>query len=138
MSNYVTSTLEAFAVLLYYNSFEVWNSRYKSDNSQTSNESVDADDFSAMTGATGKWSFRFTGDCKDSRKYEGWNASGLEYYNQLLTLVELQRERPGCTFEKDLLTALASKPRNMRARNEGRQQPKARNHMSQLMEMVGV
>jgi hypothetical protein len=60
------------------------------------------------------------------------------FYNQLLSLVEKQRNTPGCPFESKLLTALVSRPRKGRAGDVEDQQPKARNHMSELMRIVGV
>ena len=139
LSNYITPTLEAFGILVYYNSFDVWNQRWKSVDSNSSEGSREVDDLSTLSGATGKCSFRFTGDAKGSRKYEGWNGEGMEFYNQLLGLVEKQRDRRGCTFEMDLLHALAAKPRTSGANPAGGSVPeKARNHMNVLMELVGV
>ncbi len=46
-----------------------------------------SDDVSTLTAAT-KCSFRFTGDLKGSRKYEGWNIAGVGFYNELLSLVK--------------------------------------------------
>jgi hypothetical protein len=136
LSQYVTSTLEAFAVLLYTNSFDVWNQRWRVDSAASGSDG--SDDLSTLSGATPKCAFRFTGDSKGSRKYEGWNSAGMEFYNELLSLVENQRNQPGCTFEHKLLTALASTPRRGRANDAESQPPKARNHVSELMRIVGV
>ena len=81
---------------------------------------------------------KYTGDSKGCQKYRGGNSEGLELYNNFLDLVDFQRRKPGCTFEKDLLTALATKPRNRGAAQGEIDPPKARNHMSQLMEIVRV
>jgi hypothetical protein len=62
----------------------------------------------------------------------------MEFYNDLLSLVEEQRARPGCTFELNLLTALATKPKKERANDGESQPPKVRNHVSELMQIVGV
>jgi hypothetical protein len=139
LSQYVTTTLEAFAVVVYYNSFEVWNQRWRAEVAAASSisGSEEIDDVSTLSGET-KCTFRFTGDSKGSRKYEGWNSAGVEFYNDLLSLVERQRARPGCTFERDLLTALATKPKRGRANSSESQPPKARNHVSELMQIVGV
>jgi hypothetical protein len=61
----------------------------------------------------------------------------VEFYNELLELVGKQSERPGCTFERDLLTALALKPARGRSDTES-QAPKVRNRVSELMQIVGV
>jgi hypothetical protein len=138
LSQYVTTTLEAFAVLVYYNSFDVWNQRWRVDASVSTNNSGENDDISTLSGATHRCAFRFTGESKGSRKYEGWNSAGMEFYNALLGLVETQRGNPGCTFERRLLAALATKPRTGRANDTEIQPPQARNHMSELMQIVGV
>jgi hypothetical protein len=137
LSEYVTTTLEAFAIVVYYNSFDVWNQRWSVETSTEIAGNDGNDDVSTLTAAT-KCSFRFTGDSKGSRKYEGWNSAGVGFYNELLGLVEKQRNAPGCPFERKLLTALISRPRKGRAGEEEDQQPKARNHMSELMRIVGV
>jgi hypothetical protein len=85
-----------------------------------------------------KCAFRFTGDLKGSRKYEGWNSAGVRFYNESLSLVEEQRNTPGCPFECKLLTVLVSRPRKGRAGDADDQQPKARNQMRELMRIVGV
>jgi hypothetical protein len=61
----------------------------------------------------------------------------VEFYNELLGLVEKQRGHPGCTFERDLLTALTTRPKKGRT-NGADIPPKARNHVSVLMKIVGV
>jgi hypothetical protein len=133
LSDYVTTTLEAFAVLVYINSFAVWNQRWTTETDSLSEET---DDVSTLSGATTKHGFKFTGDAKGSRKYEGWNSAGMVFYNQLLSLVEQQRGRRGCTFELDLLTALATRRKKGRANADEIQAPQARNHMDELMRIV--
>lgn len=138
LSQYVTTTLEAFAVVVYCNSFDVWKQRWSVEAAASTHGSTESDDVSTLSGSTPKCAFRFTGDSKGSRKYEGWNVAGMEFYNELLGMVEKQRDRPGCTFERDLLTALAIKPSRGRAHDRESQPPKARNHVSELMQLVGV
>ena len=100
MSSYLTPTLEAFAILMYTNSYEVWNHHCKSMASTSSNST--GDDMSTLSGASSKVTFKYTGDSKGCRKYRGWNSEGMKFYNNLLDLVEFQRQRTGCTFERDL------------------------------------
>ena len=138
MSEYLTPTLEAFAILMYSNSYEVWNQRWKSQASTSSNSSREGDDMSTLSGASSKASFKYTGDSKGCQKYRGWNREGMDFYNQLLDLVEFQRQRAGCSFERVLLTALATKPRYRGAAEREIDPPKARNHLDHLMEIVGV
>jgi hypothetical protein len=136
LSQYVTTTLEAFAVLVYFNSFDVWNQRYRVETAASTSSVSEESDVSTLSGERPR--FRFTGDSKGSRKYEGWNCAGVELYNELLDLVEKQRGRPGCTFERDLLATMATRPKKGGRRNEGERPPAARNHVSVLMEIVGV
>jgi hypothetical protein len=137
LSEYVTTTMEAFAIVVYYNSFDVWDQRWSVETSAETAGDEGDDDVSTLTAAT-KCAFRFTGDSKGSRKYKGCNSAGVGFYNELLSLVEKQRNTPGCQFERNLLTALVSRPRTGRARDTEDQQPKARNHISELMRIVGV
>jgi hypothetical protein len=138
LSEYVTTTLEAFAIVVYCNAFDVWSQRWNVETS-TDTGTEGTDDVSTLTSTSAtKCTFRFTGESKGSRKYEGWNSEGVGFYNDLLSLVEKQRNRPGCHFERNLLTALISKQRTGRASDAEDQQTKARNHMSELMRIVGV
>jgi hypothetical protein len=142
LSQYVTATLEAFAVLMYYNSFPVWNQRWTVDtvdtDSTTASTTDESDDLSAISGLTPKQGFRFTAESKGSKKFEGWNSEGMECYNDLLGLVEKQRGRTGCTFEYDLLVALSTKQKKRRGNGAESQPPRVRNHMDELMQIVGV
>jgi hypothetical protein len=137
MSEYVTITLKAFAIVFYYNGFDVWNQRWSVEPTDDTTRNEASDDVSTLTLAT-KCSFRFTGDSKGSRKYEGWNSAGVGFYNELLSLLDIQRNNPGCPFERNLLTALVSKPRTGRTSDGEEQQPKARNRVRELLRIVGV
>ena len=149
MSEYVTVSLEACAVLMYYNAFPVWNQRWTvdtvatEDGSETSDEveqasDEDADDVSTLSGLTLKKGFMFTAESKGARKYEGWNHEGMAFYNDLLALVEKQRAHPGCSFEHDLLVALSKKKRNGNKANANSLPPQVRNQVDELMRIVGV
>jgi hypothetical protein len=144
LSEYVTYSLEAFAVLMYYNAFPVWNQRWTVDTvnsvgtTSTTVEGSDDDDISTLSGVTPKKGFMFTGESKGARKYEGWNNEGMVFYNDLLALVEKQRGHPGCTFEHDLLVALSKKKRKGRGIDTENQPPRVRNQVDELMRIVGV
>jgi hypothetical protein len=144
MSEYVTVSLEAFAILMYYNAFPVWDQRWTvdtvtTDGSDTSAalEASDEDDVSTLSGLTPKKGFMFTGESKGAKKYEGWNNEGMAFYNDLLALVEKQRGHPGCTFEHDLLVAL-SKKKSRGGIDAENQPPQVRNQVDELMRIVGV
>jgi hypothetical protein len=137
LSEYVTTTLEAFAIVVYYNAFDVWTQRWSVEATAATATNTGDDEVSTLTAAS-KCTFRFTGDSKGSRKYEGWNSAGVEFYNEMMGLVEKQRSNPGCRFEQNLLTALVSRPRTGRAGDAEDQQPRARNQVSELLRIVGV
>jgi hypothetical protein len=71
-------------------SFEVWNQRWRVEIAAATSVSRSEEiyDVSTLSGETPKCAFRFAGDSKGSRKYEGWNSAGVEFYNDLLSLVE--------------------------------------------------
>ena len=135
----MTTTLEAFAVLVYCNSYEVWNERCKQgEGSSTSSSARGVDELSTLSGGSIKTAFKYTGDSRGCQKYRGWSSEGLTFYNDLLDLVEEQRNRPGCTFEEVLLTTMATKPRD-RGAAQGTDNPAtARNHMNLLVQMIGI
>jgi hypothetical protein len=134
MSEYVTPTLEAFAVLVYKNAFERWNEEFPSEDGNS--DSVDG--LSSLTSSGTICGFLFTGNSKGSRKYEGWNPAGMKFYNELLKLIGEQRGRTGCPFERNLLNCLASRPKGGRRNEDEIQTPRANNEVEQLMQIVGV
>jgi hypothetical protein len=70
LSEYVTTTLESFAiVVVYYNSFDVWNQGWSVETSAETGGNEGNDDVSTLT-AEPKYGFRFTGDSKGSRNYK--------------------------------------------------------------------
>ena len=149
LSDYVTVSLEACAVLIYYNAYPVWSQRWivntvVTDGSATSvdveepTSDDDADDVSTLSGLTPKKGFMFTAESKGARKYEGWNHEGMAFYNDLLALVEKQRAHPGCSFEHDLLVALSKKMRNENRDMANNPPPQVRNQVDELMRMVGL
>jgi hypothetical protein len=76
------------------------------------------------------------------QKGGGNTKDGMLRWNGVLQRVaphgEKQRDHLGCTFEHDLLTALAIKPSRGRANDTESQPSKARIHVSELMQIVGV
>ena len=89
LSEYVTFSLEAFTVLMYYNAFPVWNQRWTVDTvstdgtTSTTVEASDDDDISTLSGLMPKKGFVFMGKSKGARKYEG-----MVFYNDLRAVVE--------------------------------------------------
>jgi hypothetical protein len=142
MSEYITPTLEALALLVYKNAFDKWNEEFlsKDNRSETSNGVHDsADGLSSLTGSRATHGFLFTGNSKGSRKYEGWNPAGMRFYNDVLCLIGEQCGRStGCPFEQYLLHRLATRPKGGRRNEDEIQAPRANNHVDQLMQIVGL
>jgi hypothetical protein len=141
MSEYVTPTLEAFAVLVYKNAFETWNEEFPSEDNrgaETDGVSDSADGLSSLTSSGTIRGFLFTGNSKGSRQYEGWDPAGMKFYNEVLKLIGEQRGRTGCPFEQNLLHCLASRPKGGRRNEDEIQTPRANNQVEQLMQIVGV
>ena len=134
ISSIVTVSLEAFAVTTYLNGYDVWNQRYKQEGVET------GDDMSAISGSTSKSaeSFRFTRESKGAKKYAGWSNEGMILYNELVVVLGRQRNRAGCSFEKDLLGLLMVKQKSRRNADGDSVVPGASNELEKLMGMVGV
>jgi hypothetical protein len=130
LSEHVSASLEAFAVLVHKNGHAKWNEAFQLNGSdgETATSSL-------TSGSNGKSHFLFAGDSKGSRKHEGWNADGMSFCNNTLELIAGQRERPGCVFERELLKTLSEKPRNSH-QNAGRA-PRVNNNVTQPMEKIG-
>jgi hypothetical protein len=136
MSQYITASLEAFALLVYKNAFDKWKEEFLSDEAASDN----TDGLSSLTSSSGQTAhgFLFTGNSKGSRKYEGWNPTGMKFYNDVLTVIGQQRGRPGCMYDRKLLKRLAAKPKGRRRNEDTIQAPRANNNVDQLMQMIGV
>jgi hypothetical protein len=132
MSDYVSQTLEAFAVLVYSNGFEKWNEEFP----VSEDEGTEAS--SLTSGSRGNCRFRYTSDSKGSRKYEGWSPDGMKLYNEVLVLVGNLRRLPDCTFEQRLLKTLAGKPRGGRRHGDAATAPRVSNNSNALMNIVGI
>ena len=137
LSEYVTPTLEAFALLIYRNAYDKWNEEFSTDDQQSLENDGGGDGLSSLTSSRGVHGFLFTGESKGSRKYEGWSPAGMKYYNDVLSLIVEQRKRTGCPFERNLVDRLAKKPKGGRQDDDIRA-PRANNHVEMLMEIVGV
>jgi hypothetical protein len=70
LSEHVTTTLEAFTIMVYYNSFDVWSQGWSVETSAETAGNEGNDDVSTLTVGR-KCASRFTGDSKGSRKCEG-------------------------------------------------------------------
>ena len=141
LSEYVTPTLEAFAILIYKNAYHKWNEEFTlEDQRSLENGGVSdvGDGLSSLTSSRSARGFLFTGDSKGSRKYEGWSPEGMKFYNDVLNLIVDQRGQTGCPFERNLMDRLATKPKGGRGNENGMRAPRANNHVDLLMQIVGV
>mgnify|MGYP000116975098 CR=1 FL=1 len=141
MSEYVTPTLEAFAVLVYKNAFERWNEEFPSEDirgAKPDGVSNNTDGLSSLTSSRTICGFLFTGNSKGSRKYEGWNPAGMKFYNEVLCLIGEQRGRTGCPFEQNFLHCLASRLTGGRRNEDEIQIPRAQHHVDQVMQILAL
>jgi hypothetical protein len=134
MSEYVSTTLEAFAVLVYKNAYVKWNEEFRS----TEDDETEASSLTSASRTSEKHRFLYTSDSKGSRKYEGWNPEGMKFYNEVLDLIGNQRKLPGCTFEQKLLRKLAAKPRRGTGHGDESEAPRVNNNVDLLLEMIGL
>jgi hypothetical protein len=135
ISEYVTAPLEAFAVLVYKNGFAKWNEEFPT-NDDVSAATNGVSESSSLTAGSRGHSFLFTGDSKGSRRYEGWNAVGMKFYNNVLSLIKTQRDQIGCPFERKLLDRLKNRPRGGRRGGSANEAPRVDNGLDELMASV--
>jgi len=132
LSIFVSPGLEAFAVLVYKNSYSKWDEFFGQD----VDDQTEASSLTTGSGASGR-AFLYTGDSKGSRKYEGWSAEGMTMFNDMFDLIKLQRGRAGCTFERNLLKRIAAGTRIGRDRTANNA-PRVRNNVEDLLQVFSV
>jgi hypothetical protein len=132
MSVLVTPTLEAFAVVVYKNACKKWEDIYRQESTNGDEETV------TSSLSNGSERHLYTGDSKGSRKYEGWSAEGMKLYNNVLDLVTHQRQRPGCTFDRNLIKRIAGQPKRGKHADDANQAPRVKNNIDQLVQIIGV
>jgi hypothetical protein len=135
MSEYITAPLEAFGVLIYKNGFTKWNDDFPSSDDGSANSTRNSETSSLTAGSRGR-GFLFTGESKGSRRFEGWSPQGMMFYNDVLSLINTQREQIGCPFERNLLERLKSKAKKGRRREEANLAPRVENGLDDLMASV--
>jgi transcription elongation factor Elf1 len=126
LSGYVDATLEAYLVLTYVNSYANWMDECTKQEAAAAGGSVSElsnSDSSAK---------RFTSKGRGSGKYRGWSQEGIELYNEMVDVIEKQRQHNGKDVLKDFERDLQSKFVNEKSGNRnggdsGRPKKKARN-----------
>jgi hypothetical protein len=136
MSVLVTPTLEALAVVVCKNACKKWDDICQQESTNGDEET----ETSSLTNGSERGNNRHlhTGDSKGSRKHEGWSAEGMKSCNHALDLVTLQRRRPGCTFDRNLIKRIAGQPKRGKHAEDANQAPRVKNNIDQLMQIAGV
>jgi hypothetical protein len=90
VSEFISVSDEAFALLIFENSYETWCDMLKTNN--TKNSGV----FCKYTNGGSS-----TGRNASSRRYQGWNAEGIKRFNVLFDLVKADRTKSHARFFED-------------------------------------
>ena len=130
LSEYMTITVEAFALVLYTNNYWKWTKMYWRDEH---NSTISGDSDKSHLGTL------FTNDSRGSSKFGGWNSEGYVLYNRVFEMLEVQRRDPRCgkRFEDSLR-------RMFQSRNNGKKRKRSttviaiRNGISELDRIMGV
>jgi hypothetical protein len=130
LSEYMTVTVEAFAIVLYTNNYWKWTKLHWRDGDVST---ISEDSRRSKEGAL------FTNEARGSSKYEGWSSEGYILYNRVFGVLELQRrdQRSGKRFEESLR-------RMFQSRNNGKKRKRSttviaiRNGISELDRIMGV
>jgi hypothetical protein len=117
LSDYVDTTLEAYLVLTYINSYDNWKTE-----GEASYESPTR---------------RFTERGRGSGKFKGWNEDGIDLYNMLVDVITKQREdksKPELVqFEIDLMKLFVEAKKGAGIGGVGRVRKRARNSVSEAL-----
>ena len=130
LGEYMTVTVEAFAVVLYTNNYWKWTKMHWRDGDVST---ISEDSRRSKEGAL------FTNEARGSSKYEGWSREGYILYNRVFEILEVQRRHPrsGKRFEESLR-------RMFQSRNNGKKRKRSttviaiRNGISELDRIIGV
>lgn len=130
LGEYMTVTVEAFAIVLYINNYWKWTKMHWRDGDVST---ISEDSRRSKEGAL------FTNEARGSSKYEGWSREGYILYNRVFGILELQRRHPrsGKRFEESLRKMFQS-------RNNGKKRKRSttviaiRNGISELDRIMGV
>lgn len=130
LADYMTVTVEAFAIVLYTNNYWKWMKLHWRDGDVST---ISEDSRRSKEGAL------FTNEARGSSKYEGWSSEGYILYNRVFGMLEVQRRDPrsGKRFEDSLR-------RMFQCRNNGKKRKRSntviaiRNGISELDRIMGV
>ena len=130
LSEYMTVTVEAFALVLYTNNYWKWMKLHWRDGDVST---ISMDSRRSKEGAL------FTSEARGSSKYEGWSREGYILYNRVFGVLEMQRRhaRSGKRFE-DSLRRLFQSRNNGKKRKRSTTVIEIRNGISELDRIMGV
>ena len=81
ISDYISVSDEAFAILIFENNYETWCDMVKRNNTKLSPVIQKYTNGGSSSGKNGS-----------SRRYQGWNSEGIKRFNDLFDLVKADRE----------------------------------------------
>ena len=130
LSSYMTSCLEAFAVLTYTNSYDTW----MQEAARKDDEMSAISDNSPSTASKR----RFTEKTRGTGKFKGWTDSGIDLYNLIDETLEEQRKDPSLMdFDTRLKTWFLQGNRNDSPQQDtGRQKKRARNNLTNFAALM--
>jgi hypothetical protein len=130
LSEYVDKTLEAYLVLTYVNSYEVWKEESIREMLLTAHS---APQLMQGPAAKKKW----TAEGRGSGKYQGWSKTGIDTYSALVDVIAKQRLNTRnktilSNFEPNLRQTFANQQAALTGRrgNTGTRKRKAANSLS--------
>ena len=112
--------MEAFILVLYTNGYNAWM------------RDISIPDSDSEVSNTSDASFRFTRNARGKAKYNGWSGDGIRLYNLVSKVLQAQRNRPGCTFEKTLQQKCIETYTRGNNRGQARQDDDALNGLQRL------
>ena len=83
ISDYISVSDEAFAILIFENNYETWCDMVKRNNTKLSPVIRKYTNGGSSSGKNGS-----------SRRYQGWNSEGIKRFNDRFDLVKADRESP--------------------------------------------
>ena len=84
MSDYISVSDEAFAILIFENNYDTWCDMVKRNNTKLSTV---IRKYTNGGSSSGK-------NSSSTRRYQGWNSEGIKRFNDLFDLVKEDRESP--------------------------------------------
>ena len=132
LSDFVTASQEAFALLLYKNGYEAWSWMMSSDSSSSS----DGDGIETPT----RPSFKYTSRSEDHVMMRncGWTVEGLNAFNTLYALVAEDRKENGSAFDDALFLKYYEERNNKQCRKRPGEERGRRSRLKISDDLAGL